>query len=514
MLGSLTYGQTLALVAKKFPDKEAFICGDKRYTFKQFDERCSRLANGLLGLGMSKGDKIATLFVSRMELIESYYGITRMGGVVVPLNFRLAAGEYVNIINHSEAKTLIYEELYQQLIDAIRSKLPGVNNYVRVGSKTEGILSYDDLLQNAAPVEPAVDINDDDVAFIMYTAGTTGTPKGVVRTHKNQFIGAVNLASLPVTSFNSDTILFSCPPAFHCATQEAMHSIMFLGGTNILLPLYKGFNPADVLKTVQEEKVTGLWMVPTMWITTLGSPEIEKYDLSSLKLAMNGGAIMPLPLKQKILKMFPNAELMDFFGMTEMNPWTCILTGQDALRKPDSVGRPCVTVDTRIWDEYCHDVPVGEVGEIVYSGPSVMKEYYKDPEATSAAMTGGYFHSGDLVRKDEEGFVYVVDRKKDMIISGGENVYPAEVETVLLRHPKVQEAVVIGVPDAKWGESVKAVVKLKPDITATVDEIIDYCKDNIARYKVPKSVDFVAEFPVTSTGKILKRELRKIYSNK
>jgi len=237
MAGSLGYGQTLAMVARKFPDKEAFICGDKRYTYKQFDERCNRLANGLLGLGLSKGDKIANLFISRMELMESYYGITKMGGIVVPLNFRLAPGEYVNLIKHSGAKALIYEELFQQLIDAIRPQLPGIKYYVRVGNKVEGSQNYDDLLLSASPNEPKVDINDDDIAFILYTAGTTGTPKGVVRTHKNQFIGAVNLAALPVTSFSSDTILLSCPPAFHCATQEAMHSIMFLGGTNILLSL-------------------------------------------------------------------------------------------------------------------------------------------------------------------------------------------------------------------------------------------------------------------------------------
>ncbi|MCL5122946.1 MAG: long-chain-fatty-acid--CoA ligase [Deltaproteobacteria bacterium] len=511
MAGSLDYGQTLALVARKFPDKVGFICGDERYTYRQFDDRCNRLANGLLKLGLYKGHNIATLFISRMALMESYYGITKMAGVVVPLNFRLAPGEYVNLISHADAKAIIYEELFQPLIDAIRPQLPEVRNYICVGNKTKGTESYEDLLQGASPSEPKVDISDDDIAFIMYTAGTTGTPKGVVRTHKNQFIGAVNFVSLPVNILGSDATWLSCPPAFHCASQEAIHSIMFLGGMNILLSLYDGFNPGAVLKIIQEEKVTGAWAVPTMWISLLGCPEIDKYDLSSLKLACNGGAIMPLPLKQKMMTKFPNVSFMDFFGMTEMNPWTCVLTGEDALRKPDSVGKPCVTVDIRIWDDNCHDVPVGDVGEIVYSGPSVMKEYYKSPEATSVAMTGGYFHSGDLVRQDEEGFVYVVDRKKDMIISGGENIYPAEVEVVLLRHPKIQEAAVIGIPDPKWGESVKAVVKLKSDQTTTEEEIIDYCRNNIARYKAPKSVDFVTEFPVSSTGKVLKRELRQKY---
>ncbi len=509
MLGSLSYGQTLGLVARKFPDKVGFICGDKRYTYKQFDDRCNRLANGLIKLGLFKGHNIATLFVSRMELMESYYGITKMGGVVVPLNFRLAPGEYVNLIMHADAKAIIYEELFQPLIDAIQLQLPKIRNYICVGNKAEGIESYEDLIQYAPPSEPEVDISDNDNAFILYTAGTTGNPKGVVRTHKNQFIGAVNFASLPVNVLESAMVWLSCPPAFHCASQEAIHSIMFLGGTNILLPLYGGFNSADALKTIQEEKVIGAWAVPTMWTGLLGYSEIDKYDLSSLRLVCNGGAIMPLPLKQKIMAKFPKVSFMDFFGMTEMNPWTCVLTGEDALRKPDSVGKPCVTVDIRIWDDNCQDVPVGEVGEIVYSGPSVMKEYYENPGATAAAMTGCYFHSGDLVRQDDEGFVYIVDRKKDMIISGGENIYSAEVEVVLLRHPKIQEAAVIGVPDPKWGESVKAVVKLKSDQTASEKEIIDYCRNNIARYKVPKSVDFVTEFPVSSTGKVLKRKLRQ-----
>ncbi|MDA8407370.1 MAG: long-chain-fatty-acid--CoA ligase [Deltaproteobacteria bacterium] len=511
MAGSLGYGQTLALVARKYPNKIGFICGDKRYTYRQFDDRCNRLANVLLKLGLSKGHNIATLFVSRMELMESYYGITKMGGVVVPLNFRLAPGEYVNLISHADASAIIYEELFQPLIDVIRPQLGAVRNYICVGHKAEGIENYEDLVQNSSSNEPDVEICDDDNAFMLYTAGTTGAPKGVIRTHKNQFIGAVNFASLPVSVLGPDIVWLSCPPAFHCASQEAIHSIMFVGGTNILAPLYRGFDPTDVLKIIQEEKVVGAWAVPTMWMGLLGHSELDKYDLSSLRLVCNGGAIMPLPLKQEIMAKFPKVSFMDFFGMTEMNPWSCVLTGEDALRKPDSVGRPCVTVDIRIWNENCEEVPAGEVGEIVYSGLSVMKEYYKNPSATQAAMTAGYFHSGDLVRQDEEGFIYVVDRKKDMIISGGENVYPAEVEVVLLRHPKIQEAAVIGVPDPKWGESVKAIVKMKSDQAATEKDIIEYCRDNIAHYKAPKSVDFVTEFPVSSTGKVLKRELRKKY---
>ena len=237
MTTKLSYGQTLALVTKKFPDKEAFVCGDKRYTFKQFDERCNRLANGLLKLGLLKGDKVATLFVSRIEIFESYYGITKMGAVVVPLNFRLSPGEYINLLNHSNAQILIYEEVYQQLVDAIRPKLPGIRHYIKVGSKDDESVNYDDLISNAPPDEPKVDINSSDNAFILYTAGTTGTPKGVVRTHENQLIGAVNFISLPVTCFGPDTIFLSCPPAFHCATQEVAHSIMMLGGKNILFSI-------------------------------------------------------------------------------------------------------------------------------------------------------------------------------------------------------------------------------------------------------------------------------------
>ncbi len=515
-MSQLAYGEVLNFTTRKYPNKEAFICQNKRYTYKEFTERCNRLANGLLGLGIRKDDKIATLFISKMELVESYYGISKTGGVVVPLNFRCAGGELIHMIKSADVTALIYEEMFQKLIDSIRSSLPDVKSFICVGNPAGFALNYEKLVEKSSSKEPDVNVNDYDPAFIIYTAGTTGTPKGAVRTHQNEYIGALNFIFAMGDELGPETKTLSCPPAFHCATQMVLHSVMLAGGTNYLYSLYEGFNPKGVLDLVEKEKITILWMVPTMWIETLNvlSKSEKKYDLSSVRITANGGAIMPLDLKQKILKYFPNTGLMDFFGMTEMNPWTCVLTGKEALSKPESVGRPCVTVDARIWDLNGNDVPVGEVGEIVYSGPSVMQEYYKNPEATKEAMRGGYFHSGDLVKQDEEGFIYVVGRSKDMVISGGENIYPAEVEAVLIKHPKIQEAAVIGVPDPKWGESLKAVIVLHPGEQISENEVIEYCKQNIARYKSPRSVDFVSELPKSGVGKVLKTVLREQYAKK
>lgn len=517
---SLGYGQVLSFWAQKTPEQEALIFGDTRYTYRQFNERANCLANGLMRLGLKKGDKIAVLFVNNIELCECYYGITKMGGVVVPLNFRLAAKEYQYEIDYADCKATIFGEMHLEVISSIRPQLPKVEHYIcAIEKDIEGIIKYEEVMQKGSPKEPDVPISGEDDAFIIYTAGTTGTPKGAVRTHQNQFLGGVNYLHACASMIDEldggkAVRLLSVPPMYHCATQEGFHSILISGGTNIFCD---GFAPDAILEAMDKGKANALWMIPLLWRVLLMSPKIGEYDLSGVKIVANGGAIMPLEEKKALMEKFPNAKLMDFFGMTEMNPWTCVLRPSDALKKPDSVGKPCLTVDARLWNDQCQDVPVGEIGEIVYSGPSVMKEYYKAPEATAEAFKGGYFHSGDLCRMDEEGYVYVVDRKKDMIISGGENIYPAEVEAVLLTHPKIQQGAIIGLPHPMWGEAVTAVVTLKPGEAATKEteeEIINYCKDRIAHYKVPKAVEFTDTLPLSSTVKVLRRELRDKYKDK
>jgi acyl-CoA synthetase (AMP-forming)/AMP-acid ligase II len=465
-------------------------------------------------MGLKKGDKIAVLFVNNVEICECYYGIAKMGGVVVPLNLRLSPREYQYEIDFADCKAVIFGEIHLEVISSIRPQLPKVEHYICVTEKDiEGIVKYEEVMQEGSSEEPEVPISGEDDAFIIFTAGTTGMPKGVVRTHQNQLMGVVDF--LEMTAGMSDEFdggkalrFLSVPPMFHAATQQAFHCVLFLGGTNIFCD---GFAPDAILESMDKGKANGVWAVPVLWRLLLMSPKIDQYDLSRIKLVANGAAIMPLEEKKALMRRFPNAGLMDVFGQTEMGPWTCTLRPQDALKKPDSVGKPCSMVHVRLWDDRCRDVPIGEVGEIVYYGPTLMKGYYKDAEATAEAMTGGYFHSGDLCRMDEEGYVYVVDRKKDMIITGGENVYPAEVEAVLLTHPKIQQGAVVGLPHPKWREAVTAVVTLKTGETVTEEEIINYCKDRIAHYKAPKAVEFTDMLPLSGTGKVLRRELRDRY---
>ena len=293
-------------------------------------------------------------------------------------------------------------------------------------------------------------------------------------------------------------------PLFHVAGVTGTIKNML----TVALTVIQDFDPVGLLSTIEKEGITHMFLAPAMWLMVMNHPDFRKYDVSSLRLASYGAAPMPNTLKERVLEAFPNAMLSENFGQTEMSPTTTYMKHQDALRKEGAVGLPLFNVEVRVVDDRMNDVPAGAIGEAVYRGPSMFKGYYKNPEANRDAFEGGWFHSGDLVRRDEEGFIYVVDRKKDMIISGGENIYSAEVEAVLHTHPGVQEAAVIGVPDPKWGETVKAVVVLKPGHEATPEEIIDFCGENLARFKRPKIVEFIRALPRSAAGKVLKNELR------
>ncbi|WP_274379394.1 AMP-binding protein [Alkalihalobacterium alkalinitrilicum] len=339
--------------------------------------------------------------------------------------------------------------------------------------------------------------------MICYTSGTTGNPKGAVLSHKNLILGAIN--NVVEAKIPNGTKQLLTTPIFHIAGIAFILINCTVAGTTVI---HRDFNPAQVLETIQDEKINSIFLVPAMWNFVTQHPDIDKYDLSSLVLSTTGAAICPLEVKKRILYYFPNTRLLDNFGQTEMSPTTTMLQPEDSFRKSASVGKPVLNVEIRVVDENMNDVPIGEIGEIVYRGPTLMKGYYKKPEATEEAFKGGWFHSGDLVRLDDEGFVYVVDRKKDMIISGGENIYPAEVEAALYKHDAVLEVAVIGVPDEKWGESVKAYIVLKQGKTMSEDEVLEHCKQHVASYKKPKYVEFISELPRNTSGKILKRVLR------
>ena len=512
MSRQLLLGEMLARNARKCPDIAGIIFRDKRVTYRELDERVNRLANALLLKGVKKGDNVGLLMPNSKEMLEIFFAAAKIGAVNVPVNIRLSPPEIAYILTNAGVKILFLGENFIGAIEKIKGNLPFIGEYIIMNKEADGdYRNYEELLSTGHPVRPEVRLLDDDDAFIIYTAGTTGKPKGAVLTHKNLVINA--MTTIQETSFSlprrPDLPLIaqkvmSITPFFHIAGILSVVKNMVA-----LTPMViEDFDPVRLLKAIEAERITNLFLVPAMWLLVLNHPEFKKYDVSSLRTAAYGADITPNALKERILEAFPNAGLYEAFGQTEMTATTVFMKHQDALRKEGSVGLPFFNVEVRVVDDHMEDVAVNEVGEIVYRGPGMFKGYYQNPEETQKAFEGGWFHSGDLVRRDEEGFVYVVDRKKDMIISGGENIYSAEIEAMLLTHPKIREAAVIGIPDPKWGEAVKAFVVLKPGEKATAEELIEFSVEHLARFKRPKSIEFIPALPRSATGKILKRELR------
>ncbi|MBU2547908.1 MAG: long-chain fatty acid--CoA ligase [Proteobacteria bacterium] len=503
----LLLGEVISRNARKFPGKTALVWDGGSLSYGRMNERVNALARGLAGLGVKKGDKVALLFFNGPEILEACYAAFKLGAVAVPVNFRLAPPEIAYILNNCDAGHLIMGSEFIESVQGIRGDISLVRRIIVTGVEApEGMLAYEALIGENAIKDVVVELEDDDDALILYTSGTTGRPKGAVLTHKGFLLNAMNWVMAYNTRYTDK--LLCIPPLFHVASLGYSVTQFYAGAT---VYIEKDFMPSKVWEFIDREKITTLFLVPSMWIALLQVEGFERYDRSTLRVLNTGAAIMPVEVKKQLLETFPNGGLYDCFGQTEMNAAVTVLMAQDTLRKPASVGLPLPSLEVRAVDDDDNDVPVGEVGEAVYRGPTVMKEYYKNPEATREVMRSGWFHSGDLIKIDEDGFIYVVDRKKDMIISGGENVYPAEVEEVLYAHPDILEVAVFGVPDPKWGESVKATVVLKPGKKLTQEEVIEYCKKNLASYKKPKSIDFIDALPKSAAGKILKTTLRGPY---
>lgn len=507
----LVLGEMLTRWARKTPQKEAIVFKEKRLTYKQLNERANRLANGLLDMGIAKGDKVALIFMNGVEMVECYFALAKIGVIVVPQNIRFTAQEYQYQIDNSDARALIYDEMFKDVVASIRSQLPKVEYYICVSTRTlEGATDYETLLRQGSPGEPLVMVEDDDPAFIMYTSGTTGKPKGAVLTHKNEMMIAINSSiSFPVYATAQKQLLVF--PLFHQAATGFVILGVFNGATNVILDVP---TPENIMATIQKERIEVVGLVPVLWNWIVNHPQFKDYDLTSLRTGTTGAAPMPVEIKKRIFELLPKMELTEAFGMTETSGGVIFALHEDFKRKHGIVGKARINVEVRLVDAEDKDVPIGQIGEAVYRGPQVMKEYYKNPEATAEAFRGGWFHSGDLMRQDEEGFFSVVDRLKDMIISGGENIYPVEIENSLHSHPKILEAAVIGVADSDWGESVMAYIVLKPGQTMTEDEVIAYSKAELAGYKKPKAVRFVETLPRNPAGKVLKTELREMYARK
>jgi len=498
--------EMLARNARLYPDKTALIFEGDTRTFAELDERANRLANALADRGVRHGDKVALMLYNRNEVVEAFFGCQKLGACPVPMNFRLAQDEFDYILDNSDSVGIIADEKLADAAVAARRANPQLRFHLAIGPVPETAESYEEALAAASPEEPAVIVQESDLAFLMYTSGTTGRPKGAMLSQLNLVANTLNWVH--EMEVRRDDVWLSGLPLFHIGGVNGVLPFIYIGGTTVITAS-TGFDPLESLRLLEAHEVTLCYFVPTQWAQICALPEVAEVDTTRLRKALWGASTAPREVLEKLVETFPSVEIVNAFGQTEMSSNTCFLKGEDAVRKMGSVGKPVINVEVRVVDDEGNDVPQGEVGEIVYRGPTVMQGYYRNPQATAEAFAGGWFHSGDLVRVDEEGFITVVDRKKDMIISGGENVYPAEVERALLDHPAVAEVAVVGVPHPKWVETPYAFVVLAEGASVTEEQLIEHCRSRLASYKKPSGVAFVKELPRNAAGKILKRTLRE-----
>lgn len=497
----------LPLHANKHPDKTAIIFDEKRFSYQLLNNRVNKLANALKKLGVSKGDRVAILLHNGNEIVEAVYACAKIGAVSISLNFRLVGRELAYILNDSDASVIIYGQEFSEIMDSIRGKLDKAKNFILVSEEEKplNVLSYEALINGHSAEEPPISIALEDESSIIYTSGTTGKPKGVVRTHGANLWASLN--QILEMGHQAKDIEMYVVPLFNVGFFNYFTPNIMAGATVVVA---RQFDPVNVLINIEKEKVNRIFMVPIMWNRLMSEMDNHDYDVSSLNVASSGAASCPLSVKKAMEASFPGIRIWEAYGLSEGG--VTLLHPKDSIRKIGSVGKPTATNEARIVDDHGNDVKQGQIGEIIFRGPSLMKEYYKNPKATQDAFKQGWLHTGDLAKMDETGFIYVVDRKKDMIISGGENIYPKEIEEILYSHPKIFEAAVIGIPDEKWGESIMAVVVPKPEEQLTVAEVIMFCKENLAGYKKPKFVEFVDALPTNPSGKVVKHELRNQFA--
>jgi fatty-acyl-CoA synthase len=509
----MTMSDQLARWARTTPDADALRFEGAGRTYAELDERVTRLARALADRGVGVGHRIAVLALNGMEAWETYLAGVRLGAIVVPVNFRLVADEVAYVLTDSGATALVVDTALAELAAKAREQAPDVATVLVIGGANAGPGSEDfETALAAAGAEPLdVVVDEDEPAFIMYTSGTTGRPKGAVLTHRNLLMHVFSQVSS--VSWNpEDRVAAPGAPLFHIAGLAGGLPPLLLGGANVIMRS-GGFDPVATLDLIERERISSIFLVPAMWAAVVAVPGIADRDLSHLHRISWGAAPASTTLLRTMIDTFPQAEVLTAFGQTECSPVTCFLRGEDSIRKIGSVGTPMLNVEVRVVDDAMNDVPQGEVGEIVYRSPMVMKEYWNKAEETAEAFEGGWFHSGDLVRQDEDGYFYVVDRKKDMIITGGENVYCAEVENVLAAHPKVGEVALIGVPDAKFGEAPLAVIAPRdPADPPTAEELAAWCREKLAHYKNPREYSIVGALPRNPSGKVLKTQLRQEHS--
>lgn len=531
----ISVGKLLENIAKERPDHEALVYPDRnlRYTYKQFDELCRKVARGYMKLGLDKGDHMAIWATNYPEWVTTQFATGKMGAVLVTVNTSYQSAELEYLLKQSDSTTLVLMEEYRgtSYIDTLYSiipelktsapgqlnsaKLPYLKNVIVLGENSyPGMYNWSDLLEMADEVsEELLDarmasLEPDDVINMQYTSGTTGFPKGVMLTHSNLVNNAVNVAACQNLTYKDRMCI--PVPFFHCfGCVLGTLTCVTVGAT--MVPVQE-FNPLEVLQAVEKERCTALHGVPTMFIAELNHPEFSRFDLSSLRTGIMAGSTCPEEVMKAVTETMGASEITITYGQTESSPGITMTRTNDPLHlRVGSVGRAMPNVEVKIVDPTTdEEVPVGVQGELCTRGYHVMKGYYKNPSATASAIDEeGWLHTGDLAEMDENGYCKITGRLKDMIIRGGENIYPREIEEFLYTHPKVLDVQVVGVPDPKFGEEVMAWVQLKEDETATADEIKEYCKGKISRFKIPRYIEFCDSFPMTASGKIQKFKLRE-----
>ncbi len=546
MQADVNWFGVLAHHATATPDKAMTVFEGATTTYAEMATNSAALSVGLRTRGIGAGDVVALLSYNCPEFLETVFAANHLGGIAMPINWRLAAPEVRYILEHSEARVLVCDDALVELAaeatqamettvmclcitgaDGVPEGWERLADVRGVGGRdaahTDGGDRRDESTYRTDCAERPTDQNlgegdarpaalapwavatADDVHRLMYTSGATGRPKGVMLTHAN--LAWKNLAHLVEFGFTSADLGLACGPLYHVGALDLTTTTLIAAGASVIL--HRTFDAAAVVDELERSRVSAVWLAPAMVNAIMALPDVEQRDLSSVRVIINGGEKMPIPLIERIQRTFPSAWFADAYGLTETVSGDTFLDRDSIITKLGSVGRPCLHLDLDVWDEQGNSVAPGDRGEIVLRGPKVFKGYWKNPEATAEAFAGGWFHTGDIGVRDEDGYLFIVDRLKDMIVSGGENIAGSEVERVLYEHPAVLEVAVVARPDERWGEVPVAYVVVRPDAASvTEDELIEHCRTQLARFKVPKAVTFIDALPRNPSGKVLKRDLR------
>ena len=511
----LNLAEMVKMNAKKFPNHIALKDKVRSFTYPELNSRVNKLAHSLLSLGLKKGDKFAVLLENSIEIVEAYLAAAKTGLVIAPVHFRFVGREILNLIDNSDAKAIIVHDEFTPIVNNIKKDLTYIppKNYIVVGEKKKGYIQYDKFIQDSPDTGPEIDIDCKDPWIILYTSGTTGIPKGVVRSHESYI--AFFLINAVDFGFNEHDVCLNVMPLYHVNSTFYTFLFLYLGGTAYIHPA-RHFRADEILEIIEKEKITYISLIPTHYNLILdASDAAKKRKVSSIRKLLCSSAPVTKSMKKKIMKFFPGVELYEAYGSTEAGLVT-LLKPEDQMRKLGSIGYEAVGTDfIKILDENGNEVGIDEIGELYSRGPMMFEEYHKMPEKTDASFRGEYFSAGDMAKRDEDGFYYIVDRKDNMIITGGEHVYPSEVQEIISAHPDIFDVAIIGMPHDKWGEQVTAVVIPRRSAKVTDKMIMDFCKDKMAGYKRPKKVIFIKdeEMPRTATGKILHRVLRERYTS-